>query len=260
MMYLRCLLVCLFLVVFGSVVNAQVTTDQPLETTPEKATQPQKKAQQKKRRNPAFVAVEEDPALPRVLLLGDSISIGYTVPLRKELAGKANLVRPAMNCQYSKVGIGKLDEWLGDKPWDVIHFNFGLHDIKHVVKGAQLVSLDAEGCHRLETEAGYEANMREIVAKLKKTGATLIWCSTTAVPVGAKGRIPGDEVRYNEIARRVMEENGVAINDLYKMATPRLDEIQRDADVHFTKAGSQELAEMLAPLILENVKAKSPSR
>lgn len=259
MIYTRCLLAGLLLVSFVPVASAQVTTDQSQKTTSGKAAQPQKNPQQK-RRNPAFVPVEEDPALPRVLLLGDSISIGYTLPLREELSGKANLVRPAMNCQYSKNGIGKLDKWLGDKPWDVIHFNFGLHDIKHVIEGSQLVSLDTEGCHRLETEEGYEANMREIVAKLKKTGAALIWCSTTPVPDGAKGRIPGDAARYNEIARRVMEENDVAINDLFKMATPRLDEIQRKADVHFTKAGSQELAKMLAPLIIEKLKTKSDSK
>ena len=239
-----------WLVVFGlfvSVANAQVTD---ASATPPKT---QKKS---KKQRPAFAAVEEDPSLPRVLLLGDSISIGYTLPLRKQLEGKANLIRPPVNCQYSKFGVGNVEKWLGEKPWDVIHFNFGLHDIKHVVEGAKIVALGTEGSHRLETEARYEANLRELVAKLKKTDATLIWCSTTPVPEGAKGRIPGDEVRYNEIARRVMEDNKIEINDLYKMATPRIGEIQRKADVHFLPAGSAELATMLLPKIIEAIDSR----
>lgn len=216
---------------------------------------PAKKNTATKKTNPAFAVIEEDPSLPRVLILGDSISIGYTLPLRKQLEGKANVVRPATNCAYSRNGVKHIGKWLGDRPWDVIHFNFGLHDLKHVVEGAKIVPLGTEGCHRLETEAGYEANLRKLVAKLKNSGAELIWCSTSPVPPGARGRIPGDEKRYNQIAATVMQENGIAINDLHKMATGRLNEIQKKADVHFTPAGSQELARMLAPLILEKLSA-----
>ena len=48
--------------------------------------------------NPAYAAVKDDPTLPRVLLIGDSISIGYTVPTREKLKGKANVHRPGTNC------------------------------------------------------------------------------------------------------------------------------------------------------------------
>src|SRR5690242_7520015 len=71
-------------------------------------------------------------ALPRVLIIGDSISIGYTPYVKEMLAGEADVDRPAENCQGTKNGIGKIDQWLGDTKWDVIHFNFGLHDLKHV--------------------------------------------------------------------------------------------------------------------------------
>jgi hypothetical protein len=48
--------------------------------------------------NPAYARVADDPALPRVLLIGDSISIGYTVAVRDRLKGRANVHRPTTNC------------------------------------------------------------------------------------------------------------------------------------------------------------------
>jgi len=67
--------------------------------------------------------------LPRVLLIGDSVSVGYTLAVRKELEGKANVHRPPSNCGSTKIGMRDLDKWLGVGKWDVIHFNWGLHDL-----------------------------------------------------------------------------------------------------------------------------------
>ena len=73
--------------------------------------------------NPAFVEIQDDPALPRVLLIGDSISIGYTLPTRALLAGKANVHRILTNGGPTPNGLEHLTEWLGSGKWDVIHFN-----------------------------------------------------------------------------------------------------------------------------------------
>ena len=54
----------------------------------------------------AMSYVVEDPQLPRVLLIGDSISIGYTIPVRKELAGKANVLRIPANGGPTAKGVG----------------------------------------------------------------------------------------------------------------------------------------------------------
>ena len=73
-----------------------------------------------------------DPNLPNVLIIGDSISLGYTGVVSAKLAGKANVIHNPGNAQGTKLGVEKLQEWLGDTKWDVIHFNWGLHDLKHV--------------------------------------------------------------------------------------------------------------------------------
>lgn len=86
-------------------------------------------------------AFTPDDTLPNVLILGDSISIGYTLGVRALLEGKANVFRPinaagtgAENCSGTTKGVTAIDRWLGDRKWDVIHFNFGLHDLKRVTE------------------------------------------------------------------------------------------------------------------------------
>ena len=84
-----------------------------------------------KRPNP-MAPIKDVPGLPRVLLIGDSISIGYTLPTRALLKGKVNLHRIPTNGGPTIKGLEQIDAWLGKKKWDVIHFNWGLHDLKYM--------------------------------------------------------------------------------------------------------------------------------
>lgn len=77
-----------------------------------------------------------------VLILGDSISMGYTPHVRSLLAGHAEVVRPEENCGPTSHGLERIEAWLGDDDWDVIHFNFGLHDMKYVDDQGERVSTD----------------------------------------------------------------------------------------------------------------------
>ena len=86
----------------------------------------------KRKPNPIFAPVKDDPKLPRVLLIGDSISIGYTLPTREFLKGKANLHRIPTNGGPTTKGLASIEAWLGKGKWDVIHFNWGLHDLKYM--------------------------------------------------------------------------------------------------------------------------------
>jgi len=97
----------------------------------------------------------------------------------------------------------------------------------------------------------YEQNLRELVKRLKATGAKLVWCSTTPVPAGAAKREAGDELKYNAVAKKIMDENGIAIDDLYAFAEPQSSKIQLPANVHYSDAGSKVLAEKVAASILE---------
>ena len=81
-------------------------------------------------KNDAMKSPKDEPGLPRVLLIGDSVSIGYTLKVREKLKGKANVHRIPQNGGATEVGLANMKKWLRDEKWDVIHFNFGLHDAK----------------------------------------------------------------------------------------------------------------------------------
>jgi hypothetical protein len=184
----------------------------------------------------ALAPVEDKAGLPRVLLIGDSISIGYTLPVRKRLEGVANLHRIPANGGPTK-NLSRYDSWLGTGKWDLIHFNHGIHDLRHMTDGKRQVE-----------PADYEANLRTIVAKLKATGAKLIFATTTPIPAPPlqPQRTFGDVAEYNAIATRVMKELGVAINDLNAHMTPRFDELHNPQDLHYKPEGSEHLADKVA--------------
>jgi acyl-CoA thioesterase-1 len=206
----------------------------------ESAKAPSGKKAAAKRIDPAMLPVTDEPGLPRILLIGDSISIGYTPPVRDMLKGKANVHRILTNGGPTTNGVANLDKWLGDGKWDVIHFNFGLHDLKIMETGKHQVSIE-----------DYEANLKKIVARLKETKAKLIWAATTPVAPGTSNppRNVDDVVKYNAVAEKVMKEAGIQIDDLYACALPKLQEIQLPKNVHFTAAGYKVLAEQVVKSI-----------
>ncbi len=205
--------------------------------------------------DPALLPITETAGLPRVLLIGDSISMGYTLPLRELLKDKANVIHPPENCGETARGLKKLDAWLniGAGKWDVIHFNFGLHDLKYLDAAGAYVPPD-QG-KQVAPVPQYEANLRELVARLQKTGAKLIWASTTPVPDASLGRVKDDELAYNEAALRVMRETGVTVDDLHALVVPGM---QLPKNVHFTKEGYQTFAAAVAAAVAAAIQAALP--
>lgn len=244
-------LLSVFLVIgFG----LSAVSTQAQNTKPEKGSQAERKV--------VDLRITPNPALPNVLLLGDSISIGYHTAVRESLDGKANVFRPvnlkngaAENCSDTSKGVASIDAWLSMQPkWDVIHFNWGLHDIKHVKPGTSEVSSDA-GHPRQRTLEEYTANLESIVGKLKATGAKLIFCTTTPVVPETTGpyRIDEDVVAYNQAAVKIMGSHGIPVDDLYSFAKPQLEKIQLPKNVHFTPDGSKVLGGEVAKKISEHL-------
>ena len=175
-------------------------------------------------------------------MIGDSISIYYTEATRALLKGKANLHHIPVNGGDTDFGVKNIDSWLGSTKWDVIYFNWGLHDLVVKPGGQYEVPLER-----------YRANLQTLAARLKRTGATLIWASTTPVPPHIENgpmRRNADVVAYNSTALDIMRTENIAVDDLYALALPRLKELQRPENVHFTTSGSAVLADEVARTIL----------
>jgi lysophospholipase L1-like esterase len=189
--------------------------------------------------------------LHNVLIIGDSISIGYTPKVRGRLMGLADVHRPTVNSRDTRMGLKHLDGWLGQTQWDVIHFNWGLHDLcyrhpdsttpghRDKINGTISVSIDE-----------YKLNLESLVQQLVATDALLIWANTTIVPHGEIGRISGDELTYNRAATDIMKRYEITTNDLFTL-TSKLDEsfFKGPGDVHYTEDGY----DLIATQVTEHV-------
>jgi hypothetical protein len=178
----------------------------------------------------AWDFVEDDPALPRVLLIGDSVSRAYTQTVRKELKGIVNVHCAPANCGPTSTGLKKIDIWLGDGNWEVIHFNFGIHD-------------------RATPLAAFATRLEQLVERMQQTGAKLVWASTTPIPDVAGKYSAESIVQRNAAAAEVMQKHGVAIDDLFTAIKPRLAELQNPNDVHFSGPGNDFLGEQVATFL-----------
>ncbi len=197
-----------------------------------------------------------NPGLPNVLLIGDSISIGYTRLVREKLAGKANVYRPMRgqspdNCGDTLIGLERIDTWLGSQKWEVIHFNWGLWDLCYRNPASKNQGNRDKVAGKLSTPPDvYERNLETLVARLKKTGAKLIWANTTVVPEGEVGRFIGDDEKYNAVAARVMQRHGIPTNDLFTLTKNFSGRHSlKSGDVHFTPEGYALLADQVASSI-----------
>jgi hypothetical protein len=183
----------------------------------------------------AWDFVQDDLNLPRVLLIGDSVSRGYTQAVRTVLAGKANVHRAPANCGPTATGLKNIEVWLGDGKWDLIHFNFGIHD-------------------RSTPIADYTRQLEQLIERMKKTGAKLVWASTTPIPDNpSKKQSAASIVERNEAAAELMKKHDVATDDLFDAMTPNLAAMQIPNDVHFNAKGYDFLGETVAKAIEEQL-------
>ncbi len=190
----------------------------------------------------AWDFVQDDPKLPRVLLIGDSVSRGYTLPTRAALAGVMNVHRAPANCGPTATGLKNLEVWLGEGKWDIIHFNFGIHD-------------------RATHFEDYAARLEQIAERLQQTGAKVVWATTTPIPDDpAQKQTAASIVARNAVAREIMQRRRIAIDDLFAAITPRLAELQNPRDVHFNPAGYAFLGAQVAAALRGALAAPAPAK
>lgn len=171
--------------------------------------------------------------LPRVLLIGDSITRAYGQQVEANLKGKAYVGRMATSKSLGDPALlEEVAQVLNEQPFDVIHFNNGMHGDGY-------------------TEEEYAAAFPELVATLRRLApnAKLIWASTT----GVRKRDHLEEadpktlrlIRRNSAAAEIAGRQGIPIDDLFAVVREHPEYHARDG-VHFTEQGSAILAEHVA--------------
>jgi lysophospholipase L1-like esterase len=179
--------------------------------------------------------------LPRVLLIGDSVTRGYGKEVEQRLKGKAYVARLATSKSVGDPALlAEVALVLGQCRFDVVHFNNGLHGWGY-------------------PEADYARHFPALLATLKQgaKGARLIWASTTPV------RVPGKLDEFDPRTNRVKERNRIAadvvgkehipVNDLYALAAGHPEHYAKDG-VHFNAQGIAAQADQVARSILDALK------
>jgi hypothetical protein len=190
-------------------------------------------------------------ALPRVLIVGDSVSLGFTPFLAELLADEATVERPpaelftggVSNCGDTERGAAEIASWLGrsdEQRWDAVHFQFGLHDI----------------CYRRPAaESGGSTHGEWRTFRADRAVAVPEWEETRLFFHDDKD--DGQQIDFNAAAAEVMAEQGVAINDLHRLTSafePAL--FRAPGDVHYTDEGSLLIAQQVAAHIREALARK----
>lgn len=197
-------------------------------------------------------------ATPRLLIIGDSISGGYREPLRDALSGTIDVHRIPTNGRDTRTGLQRIDEWLGDEPWDIIVFNWGLHDLKNGSDDERILE---------QRVAAYGERLTQLVTRLQATNARLIWVTITPVPEpNQHKRLQHWVTAFNQHATALMLARGIEVVNTHDVLLPVATQYELPArnpnlrDVHYTPGGYRLMANTIAAAILGTTATRSASR
>ncbi len=188
----------------------------------------------------------------KVLIIGDSISIGYTPFVQSHFSERWIIKHNTGNAQHTGTGLLNITNWLGDENWDIIQFNWGLWDLcyrhpdskeyghRDKINGKPEYTIDE-----------YATNLDSLVSILKrKTNAKLIFVTTTYVPKNEPGRIESIVEEYNEAAKKVMKKYDVAVNDIYNPSIAIHNKYGMGSNnVHYKEEGYKMLGNLISDFL-----------
>ena len=192
----------------------------------------------------------EDPRLPRILIIGDSISGHYINRVKEGMRGKANVIGESSMTKGTWASMGPrfyrsdmaakgddLKTFLADRgPFDIVHFNNGIHDFYQAKPDSG-------------AEAAYAERLRKVVATIRESGAMPIFANST-------GTLGDNKVKnaphyltnckvFNAAAEKVMAELSVPVTDIYGATQPRIEELISPDMIHLKAAADPLMAEAI---------------
>ena len=179
--------------------------------------------------------------MKKLLLLGDSIRLGYEADVKKNLENEFEVWGPPANCCFAKFTLCNLKGWLnsyGETP-DVIHWNNGFWDT--------CVRFEEDGNFTSIDE--YVRDMLKILRELKKLTDKVIFATTTPVREGSLNQHIEYIERLNDIIVPFMKNENIVINDLHSLVRPRKDELICDDKIHLNDEGKKVCAAAVAEMV-----------
>lgn len=155
--------------------------------------------------------------MKKIVLLGDSIRMGYDKYVKSALQDVAEVYYPDENCRFGEYTLRYVSDWKNQGKWpqdaDLVHWNVGLWDVIRMY-----------GDEPLTTPEYYESVISRIDARLRLLfpKAKLVFATSTSVVEEKYSenfkRFNSDIEKYNGIAVGVLSKKGVIINDLYSVS------------------------------------------
>ena len=176
--------------------------------------------------------------LPRVLLVGDSITHNYQEKVRELLKGVCYV--DYISTSYAidtKMYNQLVYNFMTDSKYALIHFNHGLHGI-HLSKKS------------------YKSRMMKLLSKIDKDVKLIVATSTIVYREGNK-RLDGAWMKRvrerNEAVQEIATENGYSVDDLYTVSVSIPKEYRYVDGTHYLQEGYAMLAETVAACIRKNL-------
>ena len=191
-----------------------------------------------------------------MLIIGDSISIGYTPFVKENLVDKADVFHNEGNAQHTRNGLDKIEKWIGDGAWDIIQINWGLWDLCYRNSNLTgVASRDKVNGELINSVNDYAKNLDALIKLIRrKSDAKIIFVTTTFVPENEPGRFSDDAIKYNKAAKEVMIKNNVLVNDIFEPSILIHEKLGKgEADVHFTKEGYKALGVLITSFLEKEI-------
>jgi len=186
--------------------------------------------------------------MKNLLLIGDSIRMGYDKSVKKTLEGKVNVIFPADNCRFASYVLRYFHEYLGDikgEDIDVIHWNAGLWDSLRLFEEEPHTPIDV-----------YAYYIERICNRIRKIcpNAHVIFATSTKVlseKMSKDFKRYNEEIeKYNEVAVKIVKKYGFKINDLYALSVTLPEESHSDAVHYYTPAGTESFTNQVLSFVL----------
>lgn len=203
--------------------------------------------------------------MKNLLLLGDSIRMGYDSFVQEKLEGRMNVYFPEENGRFAQYTLRALSDWKAnlDLPEiHVVHWNNGLWDTLHL--NACYAGNDGEAEGRtispenvpndcrfdedpLTPPEMYRYMLGRVLTRIRQLfpGAEVVFATSTPVIEGQSSwgyRSNAEIESYNRIAREVLVPRGVRVNELGEFAAAQCGSLHRDW-VHYNDEGCSLLAD-----------------
>ena len=201
----------------------------------------------------------EDPRLPRILIIGDSISGHYLTGVRERMRGKANIIGESSMQKGTWASMGPrfyrsdsaskgddLKHFLAERgPFDIVHFNNGIHNFAGAKPG---------------DEKPYAEQLRQVVAIIRASGAICLFANSTGTlgdnVIPRSPRYLSNCLAFNAAAEAVMRELKVPVTDIHGMIQPRIKELISSDFIHTNKEADEMMADLIAKRLTETLAAR----